>query len=255
MRLRLAFHQLTAEVDECAPHVQPPASQVYIPHPQRDSLTPPQTGVRQTLRPSELDIRSQNRTQPPTPYALTDTFATVGHVEEQEPVPYEGPLAAKLECASAVFFDAEGRLLVLRHSYGANPWGWPGGVAEADEPPRNTARREVKEEIGLVTEPGPLLVVDWERSWNKNLSERQRAAGWSERRPDGILLIFDGGVLTPDDVAAIEVDHSEIEDYTFLPVAEAVERLDALHARRLLAAVRARETGTVVYLEDGHPPT
>jgi 8-oxo-dGTP diphosphatase len=172
---------------------------------------------------------------------------------QDEPLP-RGPLAAKQECAGATFFDVEGRLLVLRHSYGSNPWGWPGGVAEADEPPRTTARREVEEEIGLVKEPGALLVVDWERSWNKNLSERQLAAGWSARRPDGIVLIFDGGVLTPDDIAAIRVDHSEIEDYMFLPLTEAVERMDALHGRRALAAVRARETGTVVYLEEGQLP-
>ena len=92
-----------------------------------------------------------------------------------------------------MFFDVDGRLLMLRHSYGSNRWGWPGGVAEAEEPPRATARREVEEEIGLVREPGPLLVVDWERSWMKNLSDSKLAAGMVRGRPDGIVLIFDGG--------------------------------------------------------------
>ncbi len=173
---------------------------------------------------------------------------------QEESLP-RGPLARKHECASAVFFDVDGRLLMLRHSYGSNRWGWPGGVAEAEEPPRATARREVEEEIGLVREPGPLLVVDWERSWMKNLSDSKLAAGWSERRPDGIVLIFDGGVLTAEDIEAIKIDHDEIVDFTFLPLAQAVERMDALHGRRALAAVRARDTGTVAYLEDGHPPT
>ena len=165
-----------------------------------------------------------------------------------------GPLPAKREAHGAVFFDAEDSLFLVKTTYGASPWGFPGGVAESDETPRATVRREVEEEIGLVKEPGALLVVDWEPSRGSNLTERQRAAGWSERIMDGVILTFDGGVLTPDDIAAINLDPGEIEDYVFLPLDQAVERLDPLHARRAIAAVQARGTGTVVYLEDGYPP-
>nr|WP_238345546.1 NUDIX hydrolase [Actinopolymorpha cephalotaxi] len=160
-----------------------------------------------------------------------------------------------MEAHGAVFFDVNGRLLVVKATYGANPWGIPGGVAEADETPRTTVRREVEEEIGLRTEPGALLVVAWQPSRRRNLTERQRAAGWSERFLDGVQLVFDGGVLTPDDIAAITLDPSEMEDYAFLPLDQAVERLDSLHARWVVAAAEARETGRVVYLEDGRPPT
>nr|WP_238362592.1 NUDIX hydrolase [Actinopolymorpha pittospori] len=163
-------------------------------------------------------------------------------------------MPAKREAHMAVFFDTDGRLLLVKATYGVSPWGFPGGVADSDETPRATVRREVEEEIGLAKEPGALLVVDWEPSHDRNLTERQRAAGWSERILDGVILIFDGGVLTPDDIAAIKLDPGEVEEYTFLPLDQAVECLDSLHARRAIAAAQAREAGTVVYLEDGHPP-
>lgn len=170
---------------------------------------------------------------------------------EHPPVPPPPP--AKLEAHGAVFFDVEGRLLVVKATYGSNPWGIPGGVAEPDEPPRATVRREVEEEIGILKEPGALLVVAWQPSRVRNLTEPQRAAGWSERIEDGVQLVFDGGVLTPEDVAAIRLDLTEMVDFAFLPVDQAVERMAPLHARWAAAAVQAREAGSVIYLENGLP--
>ncbi|WP_063828704.1 NUDIX domain-containing protein [Actinopolymorpha alba] len=163
-----------------------------------------------------------------------------------------GPLPSKLESHGAVFFDTADRLLLVKAAYG---WGFPGGVAEQDETPRATVRREVEEEIGLVKEPGALLVVDWQPSCSRNLTEAQRAAGWSERFMDGLILEFDGGVLTADDIASIKLDPDEIEDYTFLPLDQALRRMDSPQSGRARAAVKARETGTVVYLENGNPPS
>jgi 8-oxo-dGTP diphosphatase len=180
--------------------------------------------------------------------------AAMKQVDDQKPLS-SGPLPAKRESHAALFFDAADRLFLVKVTYGSDPWRFPGGVAEADEAPRATVRREVEEEIGLARDPGALLVVDWEPAQNRTLTERQRAAGWSERIPDGVWLLFDGGVLTPDDISSIKLDPREVEDYTFLPLDQAVERMDSLHARRAVAAVRARETGTVVYLENGDPPT
>ncbi len=173
--------------------------------------------------------------------------------DDHKPLP-RGPLPSKLESHGAVFFDAADRLFLVKATYESGRWGFPGGVAEQDETPRATVRREVEEEVGLVREPGALLVVDWQPSCSRNLTENQRAAGWSERFLDGLVLEFDGGVLTPDDIASIKLDPGEIEDYAFLPLDQAIQRMDSLHARRAVAAVKARETGAVVYLENGYPP-
>jgi 8-oxo-dGTP diphosphatase len=164
-------------------------------------------------------------------------------------------MPVKHESHGAIFFDAADQLFLVKVTYGSHPWRFPGGVAESDETPRATVRREVEEEIGLTREPGAPLVIDWEPSRSRNLTERQRAAGWSEHIPDGVVIFFDGGVLTPDDIAAIKLDPREIEDYTFLPLDQAVERMDSLHARRAIAAVQARKTGAVAYLENGHTPS
>lgn len=55
----------------------------------------------------------------------------------------------KLIGAAAVITDSEGRVLLVRHTYGKLNWELPGGAAEANESLEGTAVREVLEETGL----------------------------------------------------------------------------------------------------------
>lgn len=55
--------------------------------------------------------------------------------------------------AAAAIFDEDGRILLVRHSYGRLNWELPGGVAESGESPEQTAVREVAEETGLMVVP------------------------------------------------------------------------------------------------------
>ncbi|MDU0200884.1 NUDIX hydrolase [Paenibacillus sp. MAH-36] len=55
----------------------------------------------------------------------------------------------KLIGAAAVILDSEGKVLLVKHSYGKNNWDLPGGKAEEDESAQETAKREVHEEVGL----------------------------------------------------------------------------------------------------------
>lgn len=48
-----------------------------------------------------------------------------------------------------VILDQEGRVLLVRHTYGRLNWDLPGGAAEADESVEGAAVREVMEETGL----------------------------------------------------------------------------------------------------------
>lgn len=49
----------------------------------------------------------------------------------------------------AVLRDDEGRILLVRHTYGDRAaWGLPGGGRHGDDPPEQTATREVREEVG-----------------------------------------------------------------------------------------------------------
>jgi ADP-ribose pyrophosphatase YjhB (NUDIX family) len=60
---------------------------------------------------------------------------------------------------SGLILDADGRVLLLRHTYRDEPWGVPGGFMCAGEAPGDTLAREVAEETGLVVAPGPALDV------------------------------------------------------------------------------------------------
>jgi len=64
----------------------------------------------------------------------------------------------------AVWLD--GRILAVRQSYRSNP-SWPGGGIRRGEAPREAARRELREELGLEVAPDDLvlareMVVDWD---------------------------------------------------------------------------------------------
>ena len=66
--------------------------------------------------------------------------------------------------AVAVWLD--GRVLAVQPSYRANP-SWPGGGVRRGEQPREAARRELREELGLEVAPDDLvlareMVVDWD---------------------------------------------------------------------------------------------
>jgi 8-oxo-dGTP pyrophosphatase MutT (NUDIX family) len=43
----------------------------------------------------------------------------------------------------------EGRVLLVRHTYGPSRWDLPGGTAKRGERPSETARREMAEELGV----------------------------------------------------------------------------------------------------------
>lgn len=51
--------------------------------------------------------------------------------------------------AACALFDERGHVLLVRHAYGRLNWELPGGAAEPDEAPDDTARRELFEEAGI----------------------------------------------------------------------------------------------------------
>jgi 8-oxo-dGTP pyrophosphatase MutT (NUDIX family) len=45
--------------------------------------------------------------------------------------------------------EHEGSVLLVRHTYGDRRWSFPGGLAKGSESPYETARREIREELGV----------------------------------------------------------------------------------------------------------
>lgn len=151
---------------------------------------------------------------------------------------YVASLARKWMGAGAILRDESGSVLLVKPTYKPT-WEVPGGAIEADESPQAACRREVAEELGLDRPVGRLLAVDWIPSRPK----------W----PDGLAIVYDGGVLTPDEISAIRVPEEELAGWAFVAPAQVESLAHPRLARRVAACVRALETGTTASLENGSP--
>ncbi|UZJ33438.1 NUDIX domain-containing protein [Streptomyces endophytica] len=143
--------------------------------------------------------------------------------------------------AGALFRDAQGRILLVEPNY-RDTWILPGGTVESDvgESPRQAARRETAEEIGLDVELGPLLAVDWVRG---------------QGRPPLVSYLFDGGVLDADRFAAIRLQEEELLSWRLVDWEEARTLVSQEMALRIGAALKALADGRgPAELEDGVPP-
>ncbi|MFB9363609.1 NUDIX hydrolase [Actinoplanes nipponensis] len=150
---------------------------------------------------------------------------------------FTATLPRKRMGAGLVMTDHIDRVLLVEPTY-KDYWEIPGGAVEADESPRNTTIREISEELGLAVSPGRLLVVDW-------VPPR-------EDRTEGLMLLFDGGMLTPDDSRKIRLPPEELRSWAWCDPQQAGQRLSDLLARRLTAAIQARAEGSTAYLENGY---
>jgi 8-oxo-dGTP pyrophosphatase MutT (NUDIX family) len=172
---------------------------------------------------------------------MTDDVRSADLRAEGEPEKEFNPgvawrLPRKTAAGGVLIRNSAGELLYLEPVYKPT-LEIPGGVAEHDESPLEACRREVLEEIGLEIEVGDLLVVDWVPVHGV----------WF----DGLMFIFDGGVLTDEQIGQIELDVSEARGYHFLSLETAQARLKPSLARRIALAEAARHRGKTEYAEFG----
>lgn len=137
--------------------------------------------------------------------------------------------------AGVLYRDDAGQVLLVKPSY-KEGWDIPGGYVEPQESPRAAAMREIVEELGAALPVGRLLVIDW---------APHPAEG------DKLLFIFDGGTLTADQYASIQLAADELAEAAFHPPERFLQLAPDRLARRLALAVTAANTGETLYAEHG----
>ena len=115
--------------------------------------------------------------------------------------------------------DDDGRILLVKRSYGAHDWVLPGGNAEANESPIETVMREVWEETGLEVEVRTLAGVYYQRD-----------------HPAGEFLHFVFHCSAPD-VTAVRTHPDEVEEHRFWPADALPAPMSAASTFRILDAV------------------
>ncbi|MCO1658109.1 NUDIX domain-containing protein [Pseudonocardia humida] len=135
--------------------------------------------------------------------------------------------------AGALFFDDDGRVLLVHPTY-KDTWDVPGGYVERGESPAAACRREVAEELRLDRMPRRLLSVDWAPS---------------EAEGDKLLFLFDCGPLG-DDEHRIQLDGKELDKWQWVHRDE----LDNFVLSRISERIRSTVDSQSAYLEHGRPP-
>ncbi|MFE6490714.1 NUDIX domain-containing protein [Streptomyces sp. NPDC057748] len=144
---------------------------------------------------------------------------------------------------AALVTDELGRVLLVKPTY-RRQWLLPGGGAEPGEGPGQVFLREVHEEIGLLRKPGRVLAVNWVAPGHPDVAADLPF-------PGEVRYVLDGGTLTEQDIAALRLPSDELHGYEFLDSRAAAERMIPVDAQSMLAALRARLSGTTAHLDGG----
>lgn len=129
--------------------------------------------------------------------------------------------------------NPNGDVLLVEPSYKQH-WEIPGGLVEANESPRQAARRECREELGIDVPVGELLCIDF-----------LVAHGG---RPEGFMIVFDGGVTSLEvDRLALQAD--ELLSARFVPPDALATYLKPAMVSRLTRAIAACAHQRVSYVE------
>lgn len=141
----------------------------------------------------------------------------------------------KYMASGALIRNKAGEMLIVHPTY-KDRWEIPGGIVEQNESPKAACERELLEELGLDIEVGRLLIVDY----SINIYDQEN-----------LQFIFDGGVLTNEQIEVIRLPDDELKQYEFIqPNTDFLAKRDRL-GPRVTEALKALESNMSAYLEFG----
>ncbi|WAL74832.1 NUDIX hydrolase [Kitasatospora sp. YST-16] len=144
--------------------------------------------------------------------------------------------ARKRVAVDLLIRDTRGRVLVVNPAYKPD-WDLPGGMSEANEAPDDTARRELREELGLDIVPCGLLVVEWVPPHGP----------WD----DQLAFILDGGTIPDAEMYSLRPHDAELTEVAMVSSHKAERLLRARLVPRFRAAMRALENERPCLMRDG----
>jgi 8-oxo-dGTP diphosphatase len=148
---------------------------------------------------------------------------------------YTASLPKKRMGAGCLFFDEQGRVMLVKPTYKPG-WEIPGGVVELNESPKQCCCREVFEEVGFDRPIGDLLVVDYNQETNE--------------KTESLMFIFNGGTLSLEDIKSIHLQHEELSEFRFFTEETLPLEMAIALRMRVLAAMQQATKKQAIYLEN-----
>jgi hypothetical protein len=112
-------------------------------------------------------------------------------------------------------------------------------VLPPDQYVASLARKRMAAGALFRDEAGGVLAVDWVPS--------------RPGRPEGLVVVYDGGILSATEAKEIVLADGELEEFAFVAPGEVADLVTPLLARRIAASLAAVESGTAAALENGSP--
>ncbi len=134
-----------------------------------------------------------------------------------------------------IFLNTKNELLIVKPDY-KESWLVPGGSTDEDESPLNSAIREVREEIGLEITTLKLIGVYYGHSHGVF--------------SDSLKFIFYGGILVENQISQIILQKSELTEFKFTPINDAIPLLSNSLKKSIPQCLDAIEKNITVYIEN-----
>lgn len=164
-------------------------------------------------------------------YYIYMTNNDVKTISDEE---YFGNLPKKHIGATVLIFNKAKQLLLVKPTY-KEGWSIPGGGVEVDETPKETALREIKEELGLDLKSITLVCV----AYTPKIGIK----------PETLQFVFCSNELNEIDINQIYLDEREHSECRFIDIQEADILLNERQKCILPYCIEVIKNKNTVYVE------